>query len=139
MPLNVTVTLAEQQYLIKELPSRKNMEWRQAISEPFGELVDALTNAPSLEVDNAAGLAQIGQLVRMVTSRVVGSIDLMREALFDYSPALDGDRERIENEGYDSEIVAAFTQVLRLAFPFGQMIDLASQAIAKAGQQQRQT
>jgi hypothetical protein len=135
----VTVTLAERQYLIKELPSRRNMAWRQALKEPFGDLVDALANAPGLEVDSTAGLQQLADLVRTLTSRVIGSIDLMRELLFDYSLSLAEDRDRIEEEGYDSEIVGAFTQVLQLAFPFGSIINLASKAIQKAGQQAKQT
>ncbi len=139
MPESVTVTLAERQYLIKELPSRKNMAWRQALKEPFGDLVDALANAPALEVDSSAGLQQLADLVRTLTSRVIGSIDLMRELLFDYSPSLAEDRDRIEVDGYDSEIVGAFTQVLQLAFPFGQVINLAARAIEKAGQQAKRT
>lgn len=139
MPQSVTVTLAEREYLVKELPSRRNMAWRQALGKPFGELVDALTRAPSMRVDDAAGLAQIGDLVRMLTARVIGSIDLMREAVFDYAPALAEDRERIETEGYDSEVVGAFTEVLKLAFPFGQVIELATRAIEKAGQRAKAT
>jgi hypothetical protein len=139
MPNSVTVTLAERQYVIKELPSRKNMAWRQALQAPFGDLVDALASAPGIEVDNTAGMTQLTDLVRTLTSRVFGSIDLMRDMLFNYSPALAADRERIEDEGFDSEVVSAFTEVLKLAFPFGSMIDLASRAIAKAGQQAKQT
>jgi hypothetical protein len=139
MPNSVTVTLAERQYVIKELPRRKNMAWRQALKEPFGDLVDALTNAPALEIDSTAELQQLADLVRTLTSRVIGSIDLMCELLFDYSPSLAEDRDRIEEEGYDSEIVGAFAQVLQLAFPFGQIINLAARAIKKAGQQAQRT
>ena len=139
MPKTFTVTLAEQQYLVKELPSRKNMEWRKALAVPFGELTDALAIAPGLEVDNAAGLTRLTDLARMLTARVFDSVDLMRDKLFEYSPELAADRERIETEGYDSEIMATFIEVLKLAFPFGQVISLVSAAIEKAGQPTKQT
>ena len=75
----------------------------------------------------------------MVTARIFEAVDLMREKLFEYSPELAADRERIETEGYDSEIMAAFIEVLKLAFPFGQVIGLVSAAIEKAGQQTKRT
>ena len=53
---------------------------------------------------------------------LIGSMDLLLDLLFAYSPELAEDRERIEEEAYDEEALAAFTEVLKLAYPFGELL-----------------
>lgn len=114
----VEVTLAGKTYTITELPSRKNAAWRKKLEKPFRELAKMLESAPETDISN---LADIAGLVRSLSSMLVDSVDVIVELLFDYSPELRADRKRIEEEAYDSEILAAFTAVLSLAFPFGSL------------------
>ncbi len=139
MPNKVSVELAGQKYIIEELPSRQNQAWRKIVEEHFSDLVNVLTNAPQMEIDSKEGMIQIGGLVKVLTAKVIGAVDIMRDLLFDYSPALQADREHLEENGFDSEFVQVFMEVLKLGFPFGSMMDLAGAAIAKAGQQTKKT
>jgi hypothetical protein len=136
---SVEIELAGKQYVIQELPSRKNQAWRETLRGEFGELVDVLMRAPGIEVSSAGGMAAVGQLMQIMVAKVTGAIDILRDRLIDYSPKLQADREHLLENGYDSEFMSAFVEVLRLAFPFGSVVDLAGAAIAKAGQQTKKT
>lgn len=112
----VQVTLGGKEYNIRALKMRQSKEWRDKVKEPFGSLVDALQAAPNIELTS---MADLSTLVDVVKDLVLGSFDLVLDLLFQYSPELAADRERIETEGYDEEAVEAFVEVLKLAFPFG--------------------
>lgn len=119
-----TVTLGGQSYVIEELPARKNAEWRRlletrlapilGIIEQAGAGLELRTNEDVLKV-----VGQVGQLL-------VTAPDLLVEMLFAYTPALAADQAVILDNAYDSELVAAFTTVLGLAYPFGSLAKLIS-------------
>jgi hypothetical protein len=115
----VEVTLGGQAYMIEELKVRQNAAWRKQLSAPFADLADLLAKAPRLELD--AGEA--ASLLKLVKRVLAESIATVQELLFAYAPALAADRERIEAEAYDSEILEAFTRVLGLAYPFGLLLE----------------
>ncbi len=114
----IDIQLGGQTYTVEERKARHNAAWRQKLSEPFGELAGLLEEAGELELTPA----NIAQLLRTVGDALLHSIDTVRDLLFDYSPTLSADRKRIEAEAYDSEILEAFTGVLKLAYPFGSLI-----------------
>lgn len=118
----VTVTLGGEAYEIKPLAMGPSRAWRDSLGEPFARLIDAMQGATALELDDLQG---IGQLVDVLKTVLMGSIDLCEDALFAYSPALEADRERILAEAYDDEAMAAFIEVLKLAYPFGGILKLA--------------
>jgi hypothetical protein len=62
---------------------------------------------------------------------------VVKGLLYEYSPALCADKERIEAESYDSEIVQAFMEVLKLAFPFGSAVGklTAAMTVGRKGMQ----
>jgi hypothetical protein len=57
---------------------------------------------------------------------ILAAPDRITAMLFDYSPVLAADRARIEAEVYESELIAAFVEVLKLAYPFGELLSLAN-------------
>jgi len=116
---SVTILLGEQSYTIHELPTRKNEAWRKKLSEPFARVAGFLENGPQKELNDTAG---IGALVREVSELLIKSPEIVTGLLFDYAPELAADRERISENCYDSEIMDAFVEVLKLAFPFGGLI-----------------
>jgi len=71
---------------------------------PYGEI----------ELSNGNDLAELVQVLRHT---LIGSIDMLQDLLFAYSPVLAADRERIEAEAFDEEALAAFVEVLKLAYP----------------------
>ena len=113
MPKSVTVTLDGETYTITELRSRANAEWRKKLEEPFSELVDLLQNAPETELTDMQALANV---VRSVSGLLLHSIDTVKALLAEYAPHLPLD------DAYDSEILDAFTEVLSLAYPFGELL-----------------
>jgi len=115
------VVLGGQGYEVKALPMKQSRDWRKRLEVPFGTLAGALEGAGSIELTN--GL-DIGRLVRTLSGTLIGSIDLLMELLFAYSPELAADRERIEEEAYDEEALIALTEVLKLAYPFGVVLGM---------------
>tara|TARA_R110000868_G_scaffold27521_3_gene104318 strand:- start:541 stop:888 length:348 start_codon:yes stop_codon:yes gene_type:complete len=100
---------------------KKAREWRQALEQPFGALVAVLENADSIELTN---LSSVAGVVQAFAGTLVGSVDILLDLLFAYAPELAKDRERIENEAYDEEALAALVEVLKLAYPFGTVLGL---------------
>lgn len=118
---SVQVTLGGKVYDIHPLPMGPSRDWRKAFGEPFARLAQMMQGADSLELNDLSG---IGQLVDVVKTVLMGSVEMCEDALFAYSPALREDQERILNEAYDEEALAAFVEVLKLAYPFGGILKL---------------
>lgn len=115
------LTLAGQEYTVEMLPMRQNKEWRDKLTMPVDKIVSLLMNAQDIEINTGADI--IG-LVAVVKDVLLGGMDLLLDALFDYSPALAADRERIENEAYDDEAIEALGGVIGLAYPFDQLVSV---------------
>lgn len=109
----IVVVLGGVEYTVAELPVRKNAAWRQRLAEPFGSLVQALQDAPNIEIDKPSDLAD---LLRRLGASIIGSADVITELLVAYAPGLTPVIE--SDDCYDSEIQEAFAGVLGLAFPF---------------------
>ncbi len=124
----VKVKLAGQTYEIAQLPIGKAQAWRKALEQPFGELVASLEGAGGVDLTD---LSSIAGVVRTFSGTLLGSIDILLELLLVYAPALAADRQRIEAEAYDDEALAAFAEVLKLAYPFGIVLALVNGSASK--------
>lgn len=120
----ITVKLAGKEYQVDPLPRRAAKAFRQRITEQIGGVSQALRLADGAGGVELTNLGSIADIVDSVGGLLAGSIDLVADLLFDFSPELAADRERIETEGYDDEIIAAFLEVLKLLYPFGEMTSL---------------
>lgn len=125
---SIDVELGGQKYEVRRLSIKGSREWRKQIEGPVGELVNVLISAPGVRLDDVSA---IGGLLGVVKDVLLGSVDLIIEALFAYAPSLNSDRERIEEEADDEEALAAFVEVLKLAYPFGSLIENVSSGLAK--------
>jgi hypothetical protein len=132
MPKSITVTLGEREYVIAEAKTRQNAAWRAKFAEPFADLSAVMGG----DLNSAVTMQQ---LVTLISGKVVQSVDIIKGLLYDYAPALAADKERIESECYDSEIVAAFVEVLKLAYPFGSLIQKIATAVSKGGLENKPT
>lgn len=112
----VTVTLGERSYEIRPLPIRKAREIREKFTAPFEQAIAALDQVPQTDINDVQSLGKIALSLKDV---LLGSVDLVLEILFAYSPELAADRERIEAEAYDDEAIAAFVEVVKMLYPFG--------------------
>jgi len=139
----VNVTLAGREYAVTPLPIKKNREWRKQFEAPIKDAANLLAEVGSyatVEYKDAGDM--IGNLGKAISgslspviNHLLGSADLITEAVFLYSPEIKKDKKYIEENGFDTEIVTAFLAILSLAFPFGQAI----QGLLKLGQQEPQT
>lgn len=128
----VTVSLAGREYSIQQLPIKANRAWRERFEDPIQKLVSSFRDALSLssqEFPDGKGLMlAVGGFLTShledVTQILVGSIDMVEEAVFAYAPEIAADKERIESESFDDELIAAFMKVVALAYPFGQLMGL---------------
>lgn len=114
MPRTKSITLGGQTYEIAQLPMRENRLWRDTLAAPVTNLLALLEGNRELEIGSVSDLAQI---VGLAKTLLLGSMDILLDALFAYSPTLQADRERIEAEAYDDEAIAALAEVVRLAYP----------------------
>lgn len=118
MPRTVTITLGGKEYQVAELKSRENAAWRKKLDEYFHDLTAVLSEWPQMEVS----VELVGRLVNLAREKLLGSADLIVDLVCSYSPQLTEDKEQILSEAYDSELTAAFVEVLKLAFPFGPLV-----------------
>lgn len=116
----ITVLLGGVEYTISELPSRQAAKWRDSLQERLGDVATLIEEAP--ETDISSGTA-VANLVRSIGAVVLRSPDTIKELLFEYAPDLQK-MEQDEADYYDSELAAAFVEVVKLAYPFGQLVSL---------------
>lgn len=121
MPKSVTVMLGGTEFEVVELPARSNVAWRKLLQESVVGLVDRGVNLSETAVGEGTDTAQaLDGVMELVAQAPEMAIRLMRE----YSPAIDQAWNEIEELVYESEVIDAFMQVCKLAFPFGKLVDL---------------
>lgn len=125
MPREAKVTLGGRDYTIAAAPIRQSKLWREKLALPFSSLTIALETTSKVELD-VGQLMDMADLVRRFSGVLIGSIDTMLDLIFEYSPVLEQDREWIEENAYDDEALEAFTKILALAYPLGQLMSIIS-------------
>lgn len=121
MAKEIRIVLGGRDFTVSALPIAQSKAWRESLAMPFGELANALTAANTVEVNQ---FADIASLVRQMSGVLLGSVDLMLDLMFLYSPALSEQRDWIEQNAFDEEALYAFAEVLKLAFPFGVLLEV---------------
>ena len=129
-----TVELGGKTYQIREAKRKANAKWRQRFQAQFEEIAALIEGLPGAEMTPET----ISAIIRQIVDKVGGSVDILAELVFSYSPELEQNQETIEEEAYDSEIMAAFTAVLKLAYPFGSALEALS-GLAALGRTDRPT
>lgn len=133
MPKKVTVYFAGKEYQIGEKNSGPASAWRehlnasqtmrifQTLDGAIEQIARAFDNVLAGGKDKTIPISSIlimGELLPVIVNGLSHSVDEIKAMLFDYSPELEADRVWIEANGYDSEIIAAFVEVLKLCYPF---------------------
>lgn len=133
MPKKVTVYFAGKEYQVGEKNSGPASVWREHLNnsrtmrifqtldgaiEQIARAFDSVLSGNSEQSINVSSALIIGELVPVIVNGLSHSVDEIKTMLFDYSPELNADREWIEANGYDSEIITAFVEVLKLCYPF---------------------
>jgi hypothetical protein len=121
MPKTVQVSLGGKKYNVPALPIARSKAWRENLAVPFGTLAHALTTANTVEI---SAFTDIAGIVQQLSGVLLGSVDMMLDLLFEYSDEIRADKEWILANAYDEEALHAFVEVLKLAFPFGVMLEV---------------
>ncbi len=111
----VVIRLDGKDYTVEELRSRENRAWRERLGVHFEELTAAVEGASGVELEGKA----LGELVRSVGGKLLGSVELVRELVVAYDDHL----EPFLDDAFDSEVMEAFVGVLGLAYPFGGVLE----------------
>ena len=117
-----TIALAGREYEVIELPAKANAAWRRKLDGALSPLLDTMQNAGRIKLDNRDDLSALIEQRRELLFRAP---EVLTDLLFDYAPGLRQDREQIEAQAYESELLAALMQVLQLAYPFGGLFRMA--------------
>lgn len=128
----VTVQLGGKAYEIKAQPYGKSKEWRKAAARPLGAIATFLERAPGLQFSgkNLDDLKVVSNFLQAISHSVVQAPDMFAELMFQYSPELTEDRERIEAEAYDEEIASVIVEIVKFAYPFGSFRQIFSNGLS---------
>lgn len=133
----VTVTLANETYEIQELPTRLNEVWREDLEERLAPLVEAVKElAAAGDLDPAKALESSDEIERVIRIVLSSPVEI-RDMVLAYSPELEGKRDHLLDNGFDSEFVEAFMQILGLAYPFGGLLTSLSN-LSEAGRSRQE-
>lgn len=102
-------------------PYRVARAWRATLQIHAGSLSPLLSG-----VGNGNPVAGVDE---RIVKLLIGIVDVLFDLIADYSPAFAAVRERVEDVATDREIVAAFVEVLKLAYPFGDALTAITSAI----------
>jgi hypothetical protein len=117
----VRVTLGEREYEIVPLPIKANRAWRRELGQPLQQLMGILAEADELKLDSPADLVRILEIAQ---ASLLGAPDLIFEAVCRYCPAINHDRELIEEAAFEAELMDVFVEVLKIVFPFGRLLSI---------------
>lgn len=124
------VELGGREFMIQALNMKAARQWREDFSQPVQQVLGMLNRMKDVElsdIGNAAGVLQ------QVGTFLLGSVDVLVDALFAYSPELQAERDWIEENADDTQAMAALWAVLQLAYPFGNLVTLLNRGRATTG------
>lgn len=118
------VTIGGREYTINPQPVRASREWRKRVKTELLSVMDQLQSVGTLQFDKLEfnSMGDVINLARTIAETVAGVPDTMIDLVFAYCPELNAERETIEGIATDSEFIAAFVEVLKIAFPFSSIL-----------------
>ena len=132
---SVVVELGDQEFTIKQLPTRPATAWRKKLVET--DLVQEIKNiVTSQTISKMFQSRKAGQergemmisnmelspeLLNSVQQHLNDAPDVIFDLLYAYSPTLRMSRDYIDEHAYDDQLIAALVEVLKLVFPLGQL------------------
>ncbi len=124
------VILGGELYMIHALNMKAARQWRREFSKPIQAALSMMDQVQGVEISDVGNAASV---LQQVATFLLGSVDVLVDALFAYSPELQADRERIEETADDTEAMEALWEVLKLAYPFGNLVTLFNRGAATTG------
>lgn len=127
-----SITLAGQEYNVAELPMRANAAWRKQLERTLDEGLALVNESQAIDMTRETWKDAVS-IVRRAGLLLLRAPDTIAELVFAYAPTVAADRERVLDEGYESELMDALLACLRLAYPFGKALRLVGQLATMSG------
>lgn len=116
----ITVKIAEKQYVIAPKSIIESRQWREKLAYPLNGLAEIFEDANNIKLDNPQDLKRVFDLFM---GSIASAPDLIFNLVCDYAPEIAKDRDHVEQNGFDEEIMEAFKGVLTLVYPFGTLVN----------------
>lgn len=129
----VEVQMGDRTFRIDRLKTRASDEWRDKLGasglwakvlEGIKQVLPVVRNGENVQMSEIADL--LPQVLPTIQEMLLGGMREMRGLLFNYAASLRDEEEWVLNNAYDEQIVAAFVEVVQLAFPFGRVLSYLS-------------
>ena len=133
------VVLGGREFVVKQLPIALSRKWRERFAEPIEGVFGAVQMTGTLMGQEARDGAELGKLVGQIGAVLLtdvgkvllGSMEMLFEMVCAYAPNVEAERKWLEQEAFDDEVMAAFVEVLKLAYPFGGLLNFVNRGQGK--------
>ncbi|MEI8164809.1 MAG: hypothetical protein WCG26_00460 [Chloroflexales bacterium] len=114
MPRTLTLTLAERDYAVPVAAIKQTRAWRAQLKAPLDDLLALVSTNLTVEL---AALSDLIGLADKFLPVLMDAPETLFNLLVAYAPLLEAEREFLEANAYDDEVVTAFLAVLKVVFP----------------------
>lgn len=128
---SATVRLGERDFVVTEAPRIRSRVWKERFMAEVNPLFSKISGAKDMPLN---GPEDILALLPVFESLFTSGFDTIFDLFLAYSPDLEADKEYIEQNATDRQIFAGFSEVVRLADPFGMVALLRTQIGRRAAQ-----
>ena len=120
----LTLLLGDRTYTVPVAPIKRAAAWRKRLQGPLNEVLSLLT------VDLAAlsGVQELTALMQKFYPLLVSMPETLLDLIYAYAPALEADREVLDETVLDAEVIEAFIVIVRVAFPLERLTGLLGSA-----------
>lgn len=113
---SVVLKLGEREYTVKQAAYLRSKPWKKRLFDEIQPLFARMGGAAETDFRTMADLMQ---LLPLAQDLFLDGIDTIYCLLLAYSPDLEADREYIEANASDKQILVGFQEVVKLSDPFG--------------------
>lgn len=118
----ISITFGDRNYTVPQAPIGRAKAWRKQLKKPLNEIL-ALISGDLLNTELNSAADVVGLAEKMIPV-LMDAPETVLELLLGYAPTLKADKAYIEEHGYDEQVVDAFLQVLKVAFPLARLTEL---------------
>ena len=113
MARSTTIKLGDEDAELHQRRTRESSAWRKSLEAPARDVIGRFTKIIDWQSVDLANGEGVSALASAAIPLLTDSLDTIRELVAGYAPEL---TDRLD-DAYDDEVIAAFVEVLRLAFP----------------------
>lgn len=113
------LSLGGKEYEVSQLPIKPAKAWRVKFKAFVGGITDVMASFSGVKLDSVEDL---GKAIPAIMGVALDKLDEVAELVLAYSPELEKDRAHIEENATDEEMIEAFMEVARLAFPLQKIV-----------------